>query len=281
MSSTGVASLGQIEVLRLPHGVTKVNRVAAGSSGGHQHHAMEYQRPQSSTFFLHLTCWRTTFSNDIQKASVWQNDIYVTLDPTEAFTRVTFNGSPNQFNGIADWVYEEEVLSASVALHWSPETNYIAYLSLNETFVQTYTYPIYGFDRPDHQLPVQEQIRYPKSGTPNPVAEVYIYNVQAKQHQAVDLSSHFEPEDRIVSDLKWYTDATAMVKVMDRRQNVLKVLLADAKTGATTLLREEKKDNEKNKGWVEDVTFFHSAFFHCHYRLIRRRIVSRYLYRCR
>ena len=43
--------------------------------------------------------------------------------------QVTLDGGPELFNGVPDWVYEEEVLSGNTATWWSPDGKYIAFLA--------------------------------------------------------------------------------------------------------------------------------------------------------
>jgi dipeptidyl aminopeptidase len=76
-------------------------------------------------------------------AFVDKNDLYV-LPHSElgaskpGVIRVTEDGSPVIFNGVPDWVYEEEVFSSDSALWWSPDGNTIAYLRSDEESVPDY-----------------------------------------------------------------------------------------------------------------------------------------------
>lgn len=58
--------------------------------------------------------------------------------------RITDDGSDTVFNGVPDWVYEEEVLEGDKALWWSPDANSLAYLRSDETNVRNYRIPIYN-----------------------------------------------------------------------------------------------------------------------------------------
>lgn len=81
--------------------------------------------------------------------------------------RVTAGGNSSFFNGVPDWVYEEEVLEGDHALWWSPDSNSIAYLALDETKVPIYDVPIYNPTASDdssevHPYPSSLSMRYPK-----------------------------------------------------------------------------------------------------------------------
>ena len=66
-------------------------------------------------------------------AYVVSNDLYVLPRPIGSLpVRVTSTGNTSLFNGVPDWVYEEEVFSADYALWWSPDSHKIAFLSFDE-----------------------------------------------------------------------------------------------------------------------------------------------------
>jgi dipeptidyl aminopeptidase len=58
--------------------------------------------------------------------------------------RITLDGSDTVFNGVPDWVYEEEVFSGDKASWWSPDGRRIAFLKFDETKVMEYKFPIYN-----------------------------------------------------------------------------------------------------------------------------------------
>ena len=84
------------------------------------------------------------------------------------------DGSKDTINGIADWVYEEEVLASHSALWFSPDGSTIAYLKFNESQVPEYTYPLYEKDEHGTPYPRQISVKYPKPGFPNPTATLHI-----------------------------------------------------------------------------------------------------------
>ncbi len=48
------------------------------------------------------------------------------------------------FNGVADWVYEEEVLSDTRALWISPDSKHVVWIEFNDTEVDVMPLEIYG-----------------------------------------------------------------------------------------------------------------------------------------
>jgi hypothetical protein len=91
-------------------------------------------------------------------AYVMNNDLYVT--DLEKHTRVTFDGAATIFNGVPDWVYEEEVFGTNFATWWSPDATHVAYLRFNETEVPEYKLPL--FAKSNESYPQEISIKYPK-----------------------------------------------------------------------------------------------------------------------
>ena len=88
---------------------------------------------------------------------------------------VTTSGRPGVvFNGVADWVYEEEVLSDTKAIYFSPDGDKLAWIEFNDTDVDVMTITHYG--QPGNlqfQYPIQTPLRYPKPGRKNPKVNVF------------------------------------------------------------------------------------------------------------
>jgi dipeptidyl aminopeptidase len=82
-------------------------------------------------------------------AFVHSNDLYVIPesamgDSNPKAVRVTTDGSETVFNGVPDWVYEEEVYSTDSVLWWSPDGRTLAYLRSDETEVKDYRLQFYN-----------------------------------------------------------------------------------------------------------------------------------------
>ncbi|XP_014681966.1 PREDICTED: dipeptidyl aminopeptidase-like protein 6 [Priapulus caudatus] len=101
-------------------------------------------------------------------AMVYKNNIYYKQDAWDAEKplRVTHDGEMAVvFNGIPDWVYEEEIIRSDHAIWWSPSGHKLCYATFNDTEVKPYYFPIYG-DEMDPYTTVKE-MRYPKVNTLN------------------------------------------------------------------------------------------------------------------
>ncbi|KAE8225690.1 hypothetical protein CF326_g7826 [Tilletia indica] len=129
-----------------------------------------------------------TFNDPIQPPGpalvfVHKNDLYLSLTPTSKPIRITSDGAGSIFNGVPDWVYEEEVFSSDYALWPSPTGTHLVYLRFDEREVPVYEYPIYNpdYDHPGKTKPYPEKVKmkYPNPGYPNPVVSVHSVDLEA------------------------------------------------------------------------------------------------------
>lgn len=102
------------------------------------------------------------------------NDLYISSMENPKETALTSGGSKTIFNGRLDWVYMEELYGrGSVKGYWwNPDGTSIAYLSLDETQVPTYTLTD---DRGLRQI--KKETRYPQAGDPNPIVKLGLVKI--------------------------------------------------------------------------------------------------------
>ncbi|CAG8754538.1 8879_t:CDS:2, partial [Cetraspora pellucida] len=185
-------------------------------------------------------------------AFVKDNDVYISLGLTEE-QRITYDGSDVVFNGIPDWIYEEEVLASKYALWWSPDAKRIAYLRLNESEVPEYRFPLYVDGMHVEQYVREVVMKYPKPGYPNPIATFHIYDTTTpliSQSGAVNFINDFPSDDKIITEVCWVGNDNVLVRVMNRVQDIAKVVLVDPVTRNGTTVREENAD-KMDGGWFE------------------------------
>ncbi|KAI6784807.1 dipeptidyl-aminopeptidase B-like protein [Emericellopsis cladophorae] len=172
-------------------------------------------------------------------------------------TQVTHNGGAEYFNGVPDWVYEEEVLHERIATWWSADGGHLAFLQTNETGVPEY--PVqYFLSRPsgteppegEERYPEVRQIKYPKAGAHNPVVQVRYYNVDKDEVFSVDADKQFPDDDRVVNHLVWAGNDKAIIKQTNRISDVLKVVLVDVGERKAHIVRERDVGKEDG-GWFE------------------------------
>ncbi|KAF9200764.1 hypothetical protein BGZ49_009007 [Haplosporangium sp. Z 27] len=191
-------------------------------------------------------------------AYVQNNNLYIYQDLTQRH-QITFDGAVSIFNGITDWVYEEEVYASPSALWWSPDGKSIAFLRFDETEVPEFHYSLYmdnNFDAPSY--PRDVMMKYPKVGFPNPIVNLHLYNIDSFKPTAlrpldpIDLDTIFEPKNRIIAEVKWVTEGSdaLLVKVQNRVQNHEKLVLVNPTSLTGTVVREWDAGKEDG-GWID------------------------------
>jgi len=181
-----------------------------------------------------------SFSPDASMvAYVLDNNLYVKDLATAKKTAVTTDGKWNHIiNGNCDWVYEEE-FGFTKAFQWSPDGKHIAYYRFDESKVPEYTLPIYNGLYPEINT-----YKYPKAGEPNSIVEIRIYNIETGAAVTVNTGTE---TDQYIPRIKWTKDPGALcVYRLNRLQNKLELLLADARTGLTEVIY-----TETNKYYVD------------------------------
>ncbi|PIY34040.1 MAG: S9 family peptidase [Bacteroidetes bacterium CG_4_10_14_3_um_filter_42_6] len=211
-----------------------------------------------------------------QVAFVRDNNLFVKNLLTGEEKQITTDGKHNAIiNGTCDWVYEEE-FGFTKAFFWSPDGKYIAYYRFDESRVKEYTLTNYG-----DLYPTQETYKYPKAGEDNSLVDIYIYELATGKAVKVDAGTE---TDQYIPRIKWSADATKLaVQRLNRLQNHLDILLADASTGATSVIYTE--DNPYYIDITDDLTFTpdgkffitsseKSGYNHLYYYSLDRKLVK-------
>ncbi|KAK9766567.1 Dipeptidyl peptidase 4 [Basidiobolus ranarum] len=203
---------------------------------------------------INLATWSPTGHS---VAFVRENNVYVRLN-LELEIQITFDGSAQVFNGIPDWIYEEEVYQSNRALWWSPDSTQIAFLRLDESEVPEYIFPMYHSDDNGDDPYVKEvSMRYPKPGFANPLVSVMLYNIYDNQPPTpftpiapISFGDGFSPEDTLIVEVVWMTSTSThlMVRMMNRVQDKLRMFLVDVAKKTTSLVRTEDSDDG---AWIE------------------------------
>ncbi|HSP33647.1 MAG TPA: S9 family peptidase [Thermoanaerobaculia bacterium] len=161
---------------------------------------------------------RATFSpNGKLVAFVRDNNLYTIDVASKAEKQLTTDGARKIYNGVLDWVYEEEIYGRGMpkAYWWSPDSKSLAYLKLDDTKVPDFTVV-------DHIPPHQklEVTPYPKAGDPNPVATLYVADLMSNASTRVDRIP--DPSATLIVDVAWRPDSSAVsFQVQDREQTWL------------------------------------------------------------
>jgi dipeptidyl-peptidase-4 len=175
-----------------------------------------------------------SFSPDGTKvAFVRDNNIFTKDLLTGSETQITRDGKNNQIiNGQSDWVYEEE-FSFAQAFFWSPDGKKIAYYKFDESAVPEFSMTLF-----QGLYPAEYRYKYPKAGEKNSEVSIHIYQLENKESKEVEIGNQ---TDQYIPRIRWTQDAnTLCVLRMNRHQNKLDYLMADAASGKTRLLMSEE-----------------------------------------
>lgn len=186
------------------------------------------------------------FSPDGKKvAYTRENDLYVLdLDSREEI-RLTTTGCDSLLNGVLDWVYMEELFTRGnvKGYWWSPDSKRIAFLQFDES-------PVPEFPLVDW-IPVHatyELQRYPKAGDPVPIVRVGVVSAEGGEVVWTDTDTS---DDSYIARVYWLGDSRSVaLEKLNRNQDELQVLFADARTGTTELALEETSDTWINVSYL-------------------------------
>lgn len=193
-----------------------------------------------------------TFSPDAsQVAYVYDNNLYIVDLASTVEVQLTSDGRFNAIiNGAVDWVYEEE-FSMAQGFEWSPDGKHIAYYRFDESGVKEFSMDKYG-----SLYPSQERWKYPKAGEANSVVEVFVHSLETKTSVKCQTG---ENTDIYLPRIQW-TDQPGVLSIqrLNRLQNHWEVLFAEAQTGITRVVYEEK--NAAYMDIIDHLDFVNGTF---------------------
>ncbi len=174
-----------------------------------------------------------TFSPDAKRvAFAREGNMFVTDLSNMKETQITTDGKFNSIiNGYADWVYEEE-FSFAQGFHWSPDGKKIAFYTFDESNVPEFNMQMWG-----ELYPEDNKFKYPKAGEANSKVKVSVYDVASGKTVKMDTGNE---EDIYIPRIKWTNDANLLsIQKMNRLQNTLEILHANATTGKADVVVKE------------------------------------------
>ena len=177
-----------------------------------------------------------TFSPDGSKvAFVRDNNLFYKDLKNDELHQVTSDGKFNKIiNGSTDWVYEEEFGFAK-AFYWSPDSKKLAFLTFDESEVSEYNMQVWN-----ELYPEDYRFKYPKAGEDNAIVSLSIYQLDNDQTISVDIGKE---TDIYLPRVQWTQDPEVLSYIrMNRLQNKMELVHADADSGSSEVVLTEKSD---------------------------------------
>lgn len=156
--------------------------------------------------------------------------------------RLTFDGKQDEiFNGVPDWLYEEEILADAPAYQVSPKSTSLAYMSFNDSQVEMMSFHHYG--PLGNVIPSLQRIRYPKAGRVNPRVSVHVidglrgadelaanYPALVLPDVKLQLPDNLSERQHYINRIRWLTDDKLALVWLNRHQNESYVVVCTRQT---------------------------------------------------
>ncbi|XP_076329096.1 dipeptidyl peptidase 4-like isoform X2 [Tachypleus tridentatus] len=208
--------------------------------------------PSEDNAELQDVSWGPTGS---QLVYVRNNDIYymayVGDIPPKRITRSGVNQTI--FNGIPDWVYEEEILGKNNPIWWSEDGTRLCFASFDDSLVPEVQYPWYGNYMDENNIyPAMVKIRYPKPGTENPTATLWVVDVTFTSNIPAPRSlrppNEIQEREHYFTQVKWIDRSRIAVVWLRRSQNFSTVSICHERNGWAC---ETNLEESSTTGWVD------------------------------
>ena len=224
---------------------TVIGDAPAGAGGGGRGRGGQAGQPARGRQFDSAESPDKKLKAFYQDRNVWlsaadgSNPLQLTTDGNEA-DRVKY--------GTASWVYGEE-LDQLTAMWWSPDSRLLAYYRFDEKHVPDFYLQM-------NQTQVQDSIdveAYPKPGKPNPIVDLFVFDVVTKKPLKIDVRDGKPFDDtnigHYVYNVSWSPDGQdILLNRTNRRQNILEFAACSPETGKCRAIVHE----EWPTGWIDN-----------------------------
>ena len=147
------------------------------------------------------------------------------------------------FNGISDWLYEEE-FGTTCMFAFSPDSKQVAFVRLDEKDVPSFEWQ----EMLGVQYPKTLSFRYPKAGDNNAKATVCVYDIYYKSIKTMDIG---DTDNCYIPRLHWEmpeqkgkdpVEPRLFVEKINRDQNKMEVYSVNPKSTVSHILYKESSD---------------------------------------
>uniref|UniRef100_A0A667ZT32 Dipeptidyl-peptidase 6b n=1 Tax=Myripristis murdjan TaxID=586833 RepID=A0A667ZT32_9TELE len=185
---------------------------------------------------------------------IFENNIYYRATVESRSIRLVSTGKEGVvFNGLADWLYEEEILQSHIAHWWSPDGLWLAYATINDTLVPKMEVPIFTGSPYPSGLDMTPDLTYLisrrplQAGEENPVVHLSVVSLNGPLHTVV-MKKPDDPRigrEYYITMVKWATSTKLAVNWLNRAQNNSILTLCEATTGVCI-----KKHEDESESWL-------------------------------
>ncbi|XP_030761357.1 inactive dipeptidyl peptidase 10 isoform X2 [Sitophilus oryzae] len=194
---------------------------------------------------------------------VFNNNIYYRGSPEdETDTQLTFTGQPDVvYNGIPDWLYQEDVLKSQEALWASYDGTHLLYATFNDSDVGILNFPWFqtetvlaagkASNRP-MSFPSSRSVRYPTPGTPIPQVQLWVTDLGnlTNKPQEVLPPKALLGQDYYLTSAGWIGQKNTQVSVVwiNRSQNLS---IVSACLAPTWMCNETHAERALERSWLD------------------------------
>uniref|UniRef100_A0A6Q2YME4 Dipeptidyl-peptidase 6b n=1 Tax=Esox lucius TaxID=8010 RepID=A0A6Q2YME4_ESOLU len=166
---------------------------------------------------------------------IFENNIYYRGAVSNRTLRLVSTGKEGViFNGLSDWLYEEEIFQTHIAHWWSPDGVRLAYATINDTLVPKMELPMFT----SAPYPTGLEYHYPKAGEANPLVHLSVVSLNGPPH-TVEIKKPDDPREYYITMVKWFTSTKLAVNWLNRAQNNSVLTLCEATTGVCTKVKPD------------------------------------------
>ena len=158
---------------------------------------------------------------------------------TGKIKQLTFDTRDRSINGTFDWVYSEELFCTD-GFRWSPDGTRIAYWNVDASKVRNYLM----LNTTDSIYPFTVPVEYPKAGEDPSPTKIGVVDLATAKTQWMKIEG--DPRQNYLVKMEWASKSDLIIQQLSRKQNVSKLYLANAGTGAAKVLW-----SDTDKAWID------------------------------
>ncbi|VDN42753.1 unnamed protein product, partial [Gongylonema pulchrum] len=172
------------------------------------------------------------------------------------------------YNGVADWIYEEEIFNNNVGLWWSRSGRYLAFIRIDDHRVPLIQYPLFEHQ----QYPTMNKIPYPKTGVKHlPEVTVHIWDKKTRIVRQMDITLRDKSLATYLFSGSWislYGEDLFVAVFANRYQNITSITLCTFDSEKCVLNFDQYYGIDRHRLWAEPENhriqhFSNDSYFVC------------------